>query len=341
MAPLRFAAIGLNHDHIHGQVHVLLRAGAEFVGFHAAEDDIAAAFADKYPGIPRVADARRLIEDPSIQMIVSAAVSSERADLAIAAMRAGKDVMLDKPGMTTLEQLEAVKAVQAETGRIVSILYSEHFETAVTVKAGELVKAGAIGEVVNTVGLGPHRLRKASRPAWFFDRPRYGGILTDIASHQCEQFLFFTGADDAEILSASIGNRANPDTPGLQDVGDMHLRTPAGQTGYVRVDWFTPDGLPTWGDGRLTIIGTEGYIELRKYVDVAGRPGKDHLFLVDRKGVQHIDCQDMDLPYGRQLVADVRDRTETAMPQARCFKAMELALKAQALAEAASGSIKS
>ena len=58
----------------------------------------------------------------------------------------------------------------------------------------------------------------------------------------------------------------------------------------IRVDWFTPDGLPTWGDGRLTILGTEGTIELRKYVDIAGRPGGDHLFLVDKKGVRHIDC---------------------------------------------------
>lgn len=332
MASLRFAVIGINHDHIHGQVGVLLNAGADFVGFHAAEDDLAAAFADRY-AVPRVDDPRRLLEDGSIQMIVSAAIPGDRADIAIAAMRHGKDVMLDKPGMTSLDQLEAVKAVQAETKRIVSILYSEHFETAVTVKAGELVHAGAIGAVVNTVGLGPHRLRKPQRPGWFFERHRYGGILTDIASHQCEQFLFFTGAEDARILSAMVGNRANADTPGLQDLGDMHLATDAGQTGYIRVDWFTPDGLPTWGDGRLTIIGTEGYIELRKYVDIAGRPGKDHLFLVDRKGVHHIDCEGMDLPFGRQLVADVQDRTETAMPQARCFKAMELALKAQALAE--------
>jgi hypothetical protein len=101
----------------------------------------------------------------------------------------------------------------------------------------------------------------------------------------------------------------------------------------VRVDWFTPDGLPIWGDGRLTILGTEGYLELRKYIDIAGQPGVDHLFLVDRKGMTRIDCTDVELPYGRQLIADIHDRTETAMPQARCFKAMELALTAQAMAE--------
>lgn len=166
-----------------------------------------------------------------------------------------------------------------------------------------------------------------------FERERYGGILVDIASHQCEQFLFFTGADAAEILSASVGNRAHPQWPGLQDSGDIHLST-GNATGFIRVDWFTPDGLPTWGDGRLFITGTQGMIELRKYVDIAGRPGGDHLFLTDATGVTHIDCADVALPYGPQLVADIRDRTETAMPQARCFAAMEIALKAQARAEA-------
>jgi predicted dehydrogenase len=248
-------------------------------------------------------------------------------------MRHGKDVMSDKPGMTSLEQLAEVRRVQQETGRIYSVCYSEHFETRSTVRAGELIAQGAIGKVVHTVGLGPHAIRNNQRPDWFYDRKRYGGILCDIGSHQCEQFLFFSGTDtEAEVLSATVANRGNPDKPGLQDVGDMHLRSPT-TTGYVRVDWFTPAGLGTWGDGRLTIVGTEGYIELRKYIDIAGRSGKDHLFLVDAKGVNHIDCSEVKLPYGPALISDVLNRTETAMPQARAFKAMELALTAQQMAE--------
>jgi predicted dehydrogenase len=329
---IKFAAIGLNHSHIYGQVNCLLREGAELVAFHSPEDDLAAEFAAKYPQAKRVADRREILEDESIPLVLTAAIINERAGIAIEAMRHGKDVMSDKPGMTSLEQLAEVKRVQAETGRIYSVCYSEHFETRSTVKAGERVAAGAIGEVVHTVGLGPHAIRNNQRPDWFFDRQRYGGILTDIGSHQCEQFLFFSGTLEAEVLSATVANRGNPEHPGLQDVGDMHLRTPK-TTGFVRLDWFTPAGLPTWGDGRLTILGTEGYIELRKYIDIAGRPGTDHLFLVDQKGVNYVDCSDVDLPYGRQLIADVRDRTETAMTQAHCFKAMELALTAQQLAE--------
>lgn len=330
---IKFAAIGLNHSHIYGQVNLLLREGAELVAFHSPEDDLAAQFAEKYPQAKRVADQRAILEDPSIAMVLTAAILSERAAISIAAMRHGKDVMSDKPGMTTFAQLEDLKRVQAETGRIYSVCYSEHFETRSTVKAGELVAAGAIGKVVHTVGLGPHQIRNNQRPDWFYDRKRYGGILCDIGSHQCEQFLFFSGTDtDAEVISATVANRANPDKPGLQDVGDMHLRSP-GTTGYVRVDWHTPDGLGTWGDGRLTILGTEGYIELRKYIDIAGQPGTDHVFLVDKKGTHRISCANQELPYGRQLIEDVLNRTETAMPQVRAFKAMELALTAQAIAE--------
>lgn len=334
MNPVKFAIDGVNHDHIHGQLAALRRAGGICTGFHAEEEELAAEFAGRYPDIPHIAEAARLYEDPEIEVVISAAIPGDRAEIALKAMRHGKDVMLDKPGMTSLEQLDAVKKVQAETKRIVSILYSEHFEVPATVRAGELVAQGAIGEIVTMAGLGPHRIRKPQRPPWFFERERYGGILVDIGAHQFEQFLFFTGAEDAAVLSASVGNRANPDKPGLQDVGDVHLRTPAGVTGYIRVDWFTPDGLPVWGDGRLFIVGTEGTIELRKYVDVAGRQGGDHLFLTDGNGVHHIDCSGVDLPYGRQFLADVRDRTETAMPQARCFKAMEIAIEAQQIAEA-------
>jgi predicted dehydrogenase len=331
---VRFAVIGINHNHIFGQVDALLGAGAEFVSFFAEEDDLAAPFAERYPQARRVPDARQILEDDGIAVVVSAAIPRDRARIGLAAMRHGKDYMVDKPGMITLEELAEVQRVQKETGRIYSIFYSEHFSSRVTNKAGELVRSGAIGQVVNTLGLGPHRLNAPIRPSWFFEREAYGGILTDIASHQCEQFLFFTGAKDAEVTYALVANRANRQTPGLQDFGEMTLKS-ENATGYIRVDWFTPDGLPIWGDGRVMLVGTEGTIEMRKYIDVAGREGKDHLFLVDKTGMRHLDCSNEELAYGRNFLNDVRDRTETAMGQEHCFKAMELVLNAQAMAEAA------
>jgi predicted dehydrogenase len=332
MKTIRFAAIGLNHRHIYGQVDVLLKAGAELVTFCAPEEALAAAFLYRYPQARRVSDQQEILDDKTIDLVVSAAIPDERAPLGIAAMRAGKDYMCDKPGMVSLAQLQEVRRVQAETGRIYSVLYSEHYLSRSTVQAGALVKAGAIGEVLHVTGLGPHRLNAPEREGWFFERARYGGILADLASHQAEQFLFFTGATDAEVASAHVANLAHAAMPGLQDFGDMLLRTPRA-SGYVRVDWFTPDGLPSWGDGRILLMGTEGSIELRKQLDVAGAPGGDHLILVDGAGVRRVDCSATAITYGHDLLHDIRERTETAMPQAHCFKATELALRAQALAE--------
>jgi predicted dehydrogenase len=330
--PLKFAAIGLDHRHIYHQVGRLLEQGALCKGWHGRDDAVPLeGFVKRFPELDRVADPRVLLEDPEVQLIVSAAIPGERAEIAIQAMHHGKDVMVDKPGVITPGQLDAVRQAQRETGRIWSVNFSERFEVPAMTRAQELVAAGALGRVVQTVGFGPHRLNRHLRPPWFFDPARGGGILADIASHQIDQFLVFTGASDAEIVASAVANHANPETPAFEDFGEILLRSDEA-TGYIRVDWYTPDGLPTWGDGRCTILGTEGYIELRKYVDIAGRPGTDHLFLVDREGTRHIDCSTAPLPYYERLIADVVERTETAMSQAHCFKVCELAVRAQAKA---------
>ena len=331
-ARIKFGVVGLNHGHIYGQTRAVLAGGGELVSFCAREPDLAAAFAAEFPQAQQVRDVREILADNAIQLVVSAAIPDERAALGIAAMRHGKDFMVDKPGLTTLAQLAEVRRVQAQTHRIYSVLFGERFENKATTRAGELVKAGAIGKVLQTVGLGPHRMNPATRPAWFFERARYGGILCDIAAHQFDQFLHFTGSTRAQVVAAQVGNLHHPQYPELEDFGDGMLRGDGG-CGYFRIDWLTPDGLPTWGDTRLTVIGTDGYLEVRKNVDIGGRAGANHLFLVDHKGVRRIDCDDVPLRYGELLVADVVNRTETAMSQAHCFLATELALRAQQQAQ--------
>jgi predicted dehydrogenase len=329
---IRFSAIGLNHGHIYGQVGAVLRGGGELVSFYAKEPDLAAEFSKRYPQAKFARSEKEILEDGSIQLIVSASIPDERAPLGIEVMRHGKDYMSDKPGITSLEQLAQVRNTQKETRRIYSIMYSERFENAATVKAGELVKAGAVGKVIQTIGLGPHRMNVKTRPQWFFDHRRFGGIICDIGSHQVDQFLFFTGSTKADVVVSQVGNVHYPQYPDFQDFGDVVLRGDQG-LGYIRVDWFTPDGLSTWGDGRLTILGTDGFIEIRKNVDIAGRTGGSHLFLVDQKETRYIDCSNEPLPYGNQLVNDINNRTETAMSQEHCFLATELALKSQKQAQ--------
>jgi predicted dehydrogenase len=242
-------------------------------------------------------------------------------------MEHGKDFMVDKPAATTLEQLAELRRVQAKTKKIFSVLIERH-ESKTINKAGELIRAGAIGQVIQTAGLAPHKMSPESRPPWFFKREQYGGILCDLASHNLDAYLFLTSTTRADIVASQVGNVHHPQYPELEDFGDVMLSGDGG-AGYIRVDWFSPAGLNTYGDSRLTVIGSDGYMELRKTVDIAGRPGGDHLFLVDQKGPTYIDCSDLPVPYGERLVNDVLNRTTTADSQAGTFLAMELALEAQ------------
>jgi predicted dehydrogenase len=335
--PVRFAAVGLDHTHILGQISGLLDNGAELVGI--SSDDPAAATAQevrrRWPDAPWADDPGKLLHDETIDLIVTAAIPNRRATVAIEALQAGKDVLTDKPGCISIGELDKIREAVAATGRFWSVCFSERFEVRAVTRAGELVRAGRIGKVVQTIGLGPHRevdrshlSGAAGRPDWFYDRTATGGILTDIASHQIDQFLWFTGATSAEVVTSTAANYTHENTPKMQDFGDVLLRSADAQA-YIRVDWYSPQGLPTWGDGRLIILGTEGYLELRKYVDIAGRPGTDHLFVVDGDGTEHIDCSDAPLPFYPALISDVRNRTSTACPQEHTFEVMRLALLAQ------------
>jgi len=329
---IRFAAIGFEHGHIYGQVKVMLDAGAELVSFYDTDESRIAQFKQIFPQGEQAKSIEQILEDESIHLIVSADVPIKRVPLGIRAMQHGKDYMADKPGICTMEQLEEVRKVVKETGRIYSICFSERLTQKSTVKAGELVHSGAIGQVVQTAGFGPHRLaRETPRPDWFFDRANFGGILTDIVSHQMDQFLYFTNSTEAEVVSATVGNFKHQQYPKIHDMGDATVQSPHA-SGYVRVDWLTPKGLPTWGDVRLFITGTDGYIELRKNVDIAGREGENHLFLVDDNGMQYVDCDDAEITYGKQLIHDILNRTETAMTQEHVFLASELAIKAEIMA---------
>ncbi|MGI6338184.1 MAG: Gfo/Idh/MocA family protein [Bacteroidales bacterium] len=325
---IRFSVIGLNHGHIYGMADALLGGGGKLVSVYAREPELLAAFTKRYPNVKVAGSEEEILDDSSVQMVASASIPVDRAPLGIRVMKAGKDFMADKPGIVTLSQFKEVKKVQEQTKRIYSIMYSERLGNPVSVKADELIRSGAIGRVIQTIGLGPHRMNPSTRPDWFFDPGKAGGILCDIGSHQCDQFLFYTRSTEAEVALSQIGNFNTVSYPAYQDFGDMIVRSP-NASGYIRIDWFTPGGLATWGDGRTFILGTDGYIEMRKYIDIAGRNGGNHLFLVNQKETKYFDCSNVYMPYGEQLVDDVVNRTETAMTQDHCFLATWLALTAQ------------
>ncbi len=332
--PFGIGVLGIDHGHIFSMLGRMLALGGECGNWWS--DGSAATeskFREIFPTLDRVEDRRSILDDPAVDLVLISAVPADRAALAVEAMRAGKDVMVDKPGCTTLEQLDQLRSVQRETGRIWSVNFSERFEVRSVAAAERLVADGAIGRVIQTVNLAPHKQNLATRPPWYFERERYGGILTDIGSHQIDQFLHFTGSTEAQVAHALVENSTLPQHPGFQDFGEVTLRSSQGH-GYVRVDWFTPDGLPTWGDGRLFLLGTEGTIEVRKYTDIGQPHRANTLYLVNGTENARIECDDEPLRYFGRLRADMRDRTETACPQAHTFLTMELAIRAQTLAEA-------
>jgi len=335
---IKFAVCGMSHDHIYGMVGAVQRGGGVLTKVYGAEPDKLAAFKKRFPDAQYVNSKEEILDDPSIQLVLSSTIPNERAPLGIKVMKRGKDYLSDKPGATTLEQIEEIRKTIAETKRIYAILYSERLEVKAAVKAGELVQAGAIGKVIQTINIAPHQIVQhgadpyaggaGGRPEWFWDPVEYGGILCDIGSHQVDQFLFYTGSTSAEVVASQVANVAHPQRPKFQDFGDMMLRGNKG-LGYVRLDWFTPDGLGTWGDGRLFILGTDGYIELRKYTDVARSKQGNNLFIVDKNQARFIDCNNLTLPFGPQFVSDIVNRTHTAQDQTQCLLAAELVVRAQ------------
>jgi predicted dehydrogenase len=334
----RFAAIRLEHGHIYGMCNGLVEAGAELAAVHDADPRKVEQFVSAHPGVTVARSEEEILEDPRIGLVAAAAVPCDRGPVGCRVMEHGKDYFTDKTPFTSREHLAAARGTASRTGRKYMVYYSERLHVESAVAAGEIIREGRIGRVVQVIGLGPHRLNAPSRPAWFFDRSRYGGILCDIGSHQIEQFLTYTGNHDARVLHAKVGNYANPEHPELEDFGDATLLGANGATGYFRVDWLTPAGLSTWGDGRTFILGTEGYIELRKYVNVAAATTGDHLFLVDRTGEQHLELSGMvGFPFFGRLVLDCIRRTEEAMTQEHAFKAAELCLEAQEVAERVAG----
>ncbi len=332
--PFKLGVIGIDHGHIFGMLSNMLEQGCTCDAYWTDGPAVTEnKFNEVFSSVQKSADRKKVLDDPAIKMILISAVPEDRAKFAIEAMRAGKDVMVDKPGCTTLSQLAEITEVQKATGRIWTVNFSERFQVPAVTRASELVTAGAIGQVIHTVGLGPHKKNLKTRPAWFFERARFGGILCDIASHQIDQFLHFTGSPDATIAHALTQNTTMPDQPGFQDFGEIVLHAGTAH-GYIRVDWFTPDGLPTWGDGRLFIQGTEGQIELRKYTDIGRAHATNNLFLVNGTKNELIPCDDAGLPYFPKLCADVEDRSETAVSQAHTFTTTKLAIQAQMKADA-------
>jgi len=327
------AACRLDHGHIYGMCKGLVEAGAEIKIVYDPDPAKVEAFIRAFPAARAASCEEEALEDDEVRLVAGAAVTSERCALGIRAMESGKHYFTDKAPLVSLDQLSAAKDAVARTGRKYAVYYSERIHVESAVYAGKLIEDGAIGKVLQVVGFGPHRLSAPSRPDWFFRRASYGGILCDIGSHQIEQYLHFAGERDAAVAMSHVANYAHPEHPELEDFGEAMLVGTGGSSNYFRVDWFTPDGLGSWGDGRTIILGAKGYIELRKYIDIGRDKAGDHVYLANGDGEYHFAVGgQVGFPFFGQLILDCLEGTERAMTQEHAFKAAELCVRAQSQA---------
>ncbi|WP_245523841.1 Gfo/Idh/MocA family protein [Sphaerochaeta globosa] len=325
-----FAVIGLDHGHIYAMTNGLLEAGAQLAYVYDEDPNKVEVFLAAYPQAQIAPSSDYILNNAGISLVASAIKPSLRCSLGLAVMESNKHYFCDKPGMLSLEETRIIRDACKRTGKRYFIYFGERIHVEGALYAQQLIEDGVLGEVLSVNILAPHRLNKASRPPWFFNPEENGSILVDIGSHQLEQFLTYTNSRSAKILHSSIANYNNPDHPDFQDFGQCVLVGDRGATCYFRVDWFTPDGMGAWGDGRVFIVGTKASVEIRKYLDVARSNQGDQVYLVDGQGEHHIEAfGSIGFPFFGAMILDCLNCTDHAITQEHTLLTMELAIQAQ------------
>ncbi|MCL1818597.1 MAG: Gfo/Idh/MocA family oxidoreductase [Spirochaetaceae bacterium] len=325
--------IGLDHGHIFGMCNGLCEAGADIELVYDPDPAKVEKFIAAFPQAKPARAKEEILASSRVKLVAAAPVPDQRADLGIEVMEHGKDYFTDKPPCTTFQQIDAAREKVRATGKKYAVYYSERIHVEAAVFAEKLIADGAIGRVVQVLILAPHRISLPQRPEWFFNKERYGGIIVDLGCHQIEQFLFYSGSKTATLQSSQTANYKFKQYPDFEDFGAASFIADSGANCYMRVDWLTPDGLGAWGDGRSFILGTDGYIEMRKYVDLARSKEGDTVYLADHKGERsYCAAGQTGFPFFGRLVRDCLDRTNTAYDQDVFFNAIELAVMAQTAA---------
>ena len=306
----RFSVIGLDHGHIYAMTNGLLEAGATLRQVYDPDVKKVEAFLARYPQALK-AESEEEILASEIDLVASAIRPDLRGTLAVRAMEAGKNCFVDKPGFLALEDLDRIRETRDRTGKKYYIYFGERVHVEGAVCAEELIRNGSVGRVLNVTNLAPHRLNPSSRPAWFWD------ILT------------YSGSKTAKVVYAEMKNFANPEHPEFFDYGDCMLEGDSGASCFFKVDWFTPDGMGAWGDGRTFVTGTDGCIEIRKYIDVGRSPDADHVYFTDAEGEHLIEAHGKyGFPYFGNIILDCINNTDFAIEPEKTLEAMRIAIEA-------------
>lgn len=327
---LSIAAIGMAHEHIYGQVRMLVAQGARLVGCYDADPEPCRKLLAEYPQAKIAQTEEELLNDPAVEVIVTAAVPSERANIGLRALAQGKHVFTDKPGIINQAQLSALKEATRNSGKKYLIYYQMRRAPLVW-EMVRRIRSGDIGKVVQVMSVCPHRCGADARPDWFFDLARSGSILMDIGVHHLDLHLLFTGQARGNLRYARMDCVRFTEYEGFYDYGEALFEYAGGSiTGSFRLDWLSPDGLNAHGDGRFLVLGSEGYLDYRPSVELAGRVGKGHLFVVNQRESLALSPADVaPTTFSADLYQDFVDGGEKSMIQESIFNTAEMLLEAE------------
>jgi predicted dehydrogenase len=258
---LRFGLAGLRHGHLSILLdEIAKRSDVSLVAL--AEDDptIREEFRNRL-NVPAYSDYHEMLATERLDAVGVICIPGGRGQVVADCLRAGVDVIADKPLCTTLADLELVTSAWKASGKRLSILFDKRFYSP-TIELRNRLQAGELGELAMVWASGPHRLRRATRPDWMFKRVSYGGILNDLCIHDIDLLLWLTGAQSGEVLGLA-GNRAYPDLPEFEDYGQVVLRIDSGLLATLEAHWLSPEAAPYHGDYRMVLTGTEGTAEMR------------------------------------------------------------------------------
>ena len=304
---IKFAAIGLDHAHIFGMIARGSTRRRQLVAFHATDPAQIADFSKKFRDV-KLASEDEILNDKSIQLVAGAPIPDLRAPLGIRVMKAGKDYLADKPGITSLKQLADVRKAVKETGRKFAIMYSERLEVRSAVYAGELIKQGAIGRVVQTVNLAPHRVNAPSPSRLVLRqgalrrhplRHRLAPGRSIPLLHQQHEGQGRRRADRQRRVSAV------PEVRRLRRHGDGRQRRHRLRARrLVHARWTCRPGA-TAGCSSSAPRATSSCASTS--TSPRDSKGGNHLYIVDKKQARYIDCKNVQLPFGPQFVTRHRE----------------------------------
>ncbi|MGQ9632259.1 MAG: Gfo/Idh/MocA family protein [bacterium] len=321
---MKFGIIGCQHGHIAQFIDEMLAIpGTEFLGI--VEDDpwLAESLSRRYdvPLLERREDLLNL----GVELVGSSARNDLKADLICYCLGRGLHVMVDKPLVITLGDLGRVMSAVEGSRAQLGLMLTERFNPPIA-HLKNLIDRGELGRIVHFTILKPHKIVASTRPPWHFVKSQNGGIIADLAIHDVDLLRWYLGCE-VKSFHAYESQYTLLDKPAFSDNAEIFLIMENGATAFLRPDWLMPDAYPTWGDGRIFCVGTEGCAEIRTTGDpFAGTPGE--LIVTTNKSAPRKITPD---PVGRNLAQDFIDRIEgrgiCLLTHSEIFKSTETTLR--------------